>query len=110
MSTQPMPPASLEVCQHEKFVTKLPVCKMPGCRNPVDQKATGRTREFCSNACKQAWYRKPTSDQKLAQRNERTARLTRHYALDATGFRGCGGPTTDGVPREIRIVQGKVQR
>jgi endogenous inhibitor of DNA gyrase (YacG/DUF329 family) len=112
MSTQPITPASLVVSPDEKNVTKL-ICKMPGCRNPVEQKATGRPREFCSNACKQAWYRKPTADEKLAQRNERTYRINKYRGLDATGFGGYGGVgDAGGVPRarDIRIVDGKVLR
>lgn len=108
MNSQAMTPASAELSLDEETVTKL-VCKMVGCRNPVEQKAAGRPREFCSDACKQKWYRKPTRDERLAQRNERTARLTRHYALDASGFRGCGGPGELNVPKakSIRVVGGR---
>jgi hypothetical protein len=113
MNPQPINAPTLEVCPDTKNVTKA-ICKMVGCRNVIEQKATGRPRHFCTNACKQAWYRKPGQDERLAMRNEHTKRINAHRALDATGFAGYGGAgDAPGVPahaRDIRIIDGKVLR
>jgi len=86
---------------------------MVGCRNPIEEKATGRPREFCSNACKQKWFRKPTADERLARRNTRIYRLNAYRALDASGFAGYGGAgDAGGVPRRashIRILEPKAE-